>query len=241
MRKFISTIAAVSLVAGLPVAANAGSSKQETIGVGSGAVLGAVAGGPVGFIVGAAIGAKIGDNFHKKEKTIDTLSTSLDTSNRTIDSLERDVASLNGDIDTLGGELERLQRIAHPEAASLMQAGIAMDLLFRTDEHVLATTTGTRLAELANTIASMPDIHVQLDGYADERGDETYNQALSLKRVEFVRDQLVAAGVDPDRINVQAHGESKAVDSTSDSFALERRVSLTLFIDGTPSFASNPD
>ena len=45
-----------------------------------------------------------------------------------------------------------------------------MDLLFRTDEYALADTTGGRFASLASTLASMPDIRVQLDGFADERG-----------------------------------------------------------------------
>ena len=53
---------------------------------------------------------------------------------------------------------------------ALMQAGIEMDLLFRTDEYALADTTGDRLAALARDVAQMRDIRVQLDGFADERG-----------------------------------------------------------------------
>ena len=122
-----------------------------------------------------------------------------------------------------------------------MQAGIAMDLLFRTDEAALADSTGDRLAQLATTLAGMTDIRIQLDGFADERGDEAYNLALSAKRVEFVREQFIAAGVHPDRINVAAHGESVAQDDSTDSYALERRVSVTLFIEDTPSLAANPN
>jgi hypothetical protein len=51
---------------------------------------------------------------------------------------------------------------------------------------------------------------------------------------------LVEAGVSPTRIKVAAHGESPAVDDSIDSYALERRVSLTLYVDDNPSFASNP-
>ena len=217
------------------------SSKEENIGVGAGSVIGAIAGGPVGFIVGAAIGAKIGDTMHNKNEAIDTLTVSLEGSRVSVADLKNDVRNLNTDIDTLGTELERIQDIARPELVSLLQAGIAMDLLFRTDEHVLADTTGGRLAELAGTLANMPDVRIQLDGFADERGDDDYNLQLSQKRVEFVRDQLVAAGIQPSRISVTAHGEATAQDDTADSYALERRVNLTVFIDDSPSFASNPD
>jgi len=241
MRNIIITLAASALVAAIPVTAQAKASKQETIGVGAGGVIGAAAGGPVGAIIGAAIGAKIGDSFHKQREEIDTLSASLDETTRTVDTLEQDLAASSLSIDEMGAELDQLRRDGGPEAASLMQSGIALDLLFRTDEHVLADTTGSRLDELATTIASMPGIRVRLDGFADERGDETYNQALSEKRVDHVRHALVTAGVAPDRITTTAHGESTAIDENLDSLALERRVTLKLFIEDPQSFASTPE
>lgn len=236
MRKFISAIAALSLVAAFSTA-NAAASKQETIGVGTGAIVGAAAGGPIGFVLGAAIGAKIGDRMYQDEVTIGALSTSLDQSRVRVSSLELDVSELDASIDVLNAELVRMQRITRPEVVNLLQAGIAMDLLFRTDEHTLADTTGIRLNELATTLATMPDIQLQLDGFADERGDAAYNHDLSEKRVNFVREQLIAAGIEESRITVAAHGESPAQDATNDSYALERRVSLTLYIDGGSSVA----
>ena len=230
----ITLAAALALLAGQPAQAANKGSREENIGVGSGAVIGAIAGGPVGFIVGAAIGAKIGDTMHQKNEQLDSLSASLQGS-------ESSVAMLERDIDMLGGEIDRLQELARPELVALLQAGIEMDLLFRTDEFALADATGDRLARLAASLASMPDVHVQLDGYADERGAEQYNDELSAKRVEFVRGLFLQAGVHENRINAAAHGEAIAADQSSDSLALERRVSVTLFIDAAPSLASNPD
>jgi len=235
MRNLIIAItAAVSLLFAVPSQAGQKASKEETIGVGSGSIVGAIAGGPVGLIIGAAIGAKIGDSIHKKNERIETLQESVVSSNTTVNHLEDDVDALNSEID-------RLQNVARPELVSLLQAGIAMDLLFRTDESVLADSTGDRLAALAGTLAGMTDIHIRLDGFADERGDDAYNQRLSERRVQFIRDQFVAAGVHPDRIDVNAHGESTAQDDNLDSYAFERRVSVTLFIDNTPSLAANPN
>ena len=241
MRKTISAITILSLVAMAPLAAQATPSKQEKIGVGAGAVLGAAAGGPVGLIIGAAIGAGIGDNMHRKTEEIESLSAELSASRSEVTRLARDKQRMDRDLDTLSAKLQEMQRYASPEMASLLQAGIAMDLLFRTDEAVLADTTGSRLYELATTLSSMPGIRVQLDGFADERGDDAYNQQLSEQRVNFVRDQLLAAGVDPSRITVKAHGESPAQDDSVDSYALERRVSLKLYTDEVTSFAANPE
>ena len=230
----IAMTASISILFAVPSQAATKTSKEESIGVGSGALIGAVVGGPVGLVFGAAIGARIGDNVHQKNERIEDLQGSVASSGNTVTRLEND-------IDALSGEIERLQNVARPELIGLLQAGIAMDLLFRTDEAVLADTTGDRLAQLAGTLASMSDIHIQLDGFADERGDSDYNLGLSERRVQFIHDQLVAAGVHPDRINVSAHGESAAQDETLDSYALERRVSVKLFIDNTLSLAANPN
>ena len=232
MIMFVASLLAMLAVS--PAQAASGASKQEVVGVSTGALVGAAAGGPVGFFIGAAIGAKLGDTWHTRTEQIDTLTTSLEQSNANAMLLERDV-------DTLTDEIARLQSVAHPELVSLLQAGIEMDLLFRTDEAALADTTGDRLAQLASKLASMPRVRIQLDGFADERGNEDYNLKLSEKRVDFVRDQFVTAGVHPTRIDVSAHGESEAQDDSVDSYALERRVSVKLFIDDAPSVASNPN
>ena len=232
MRKTLSLICFVSLISAAPVFA-ADPSKEEKIGISSGAIVGAVVGGPIGFMIGGAIGAKLGDSMHQKNTSIDELAASLQQSNS-------DLRSLNASYESVNGELEHLQRVARPELVSMLEAGIAMDLLFRTDEHVLADTTGDRLASLGSKLAAMSDVQVQLDGFADERGDETYNYNLSTQRVEFVRDQLVAAGIHPSRIQISAHGEAPAQDASADSYALERRVSLTLFIDDSQSVAQLP-
>ena len=228
----IAIITAVAVLASAPGEAAQKSQKNENIGVGAGAIIGAAAGGPVGFIIGAALGAKVGETIDHKNHDIDGLQATVDESSARIARMERD-------FDTLGAEIERLQSLSRPELIDLMQAGINMDVLFRTDEAVLADTTAGRLAQLAGTLASMGDIRIQLDGFADERGAADYNLVLSERRVQFIRDQFVAAGVHPERISASAHGESVAQDDTVDSYALERRVSVKLFIDDSPSLAAN--
>jgi outer membrane protein OmpA-like peptidoglycan-associated protein len=231
--RYASTIILFTVLALGSQAASAAASREENVGVGGGAVIGALAGGPVGMIIGAAIGAKVGDTLHRKSDRIDTLQGNLADS-------EQSLARLEHDIDELNGEVASLQNVARPELLSLMQAGIDMDLLFRTDEFALTDTTGERLAQMAATLANMPEVRIQLDGFADERGDDTYNHGLSERRVEFVRNLFINAGVHPSRISSEAHGESVAQNPDTDSYALERRVSVKLFIDNAQSLAANP-
>ncbi len=232
MRNTLWTVTALALIAAAPAASADEASTEETIGVGLGAVIGAAAGGPVGFVIGAGLGAKIGDEIDNRGDEIDSL-------NATLDEAETTVRELEVDLDQTTGELEHLQRLARPELIALMQTGVNVDLLFRTDEDVLSDSVGTRLTSLAQSLASNPHIRVRLDGFADQRGDAEYNLKLSERRVEFVRDQLIAAGVDASRISYVAHGEVTVDDESVDNFALERRVSLRFFIDSTTAVASN--
>lgn len=227
----IVSLAALA-VAG-PAQAAGSASKEETIGVGTGVLVGALAGGPVGAIIGAAVGAKLGDSFNDRGERIAALDADLDGSRRT-------VASLENNVDTLAAEVDRLEALARPELISLMAAGIEMDLLFRTDEHALTPEGSARLAEFAGTLAGLPGIAVRIDGYSDERGDEAYNRTLSKKRAQHVQGLFVNAGMSPDRISVTAHGESPAGEKTPDSYALERKVSITVFSDESTSLAQAP-
>jgi len=240
MRNHIILITAVAALVTTPVMARERASTEESVGVGVGATVGALAGGPIGFVLGAAIGAKLGDSFEQKDSEIDSLNASLAGSSSELTKLQDEIVALNGDIDELGSDIETLQAVARPELLNLMQAGIEMDLLFRTDEDTLSDSTGSRLQALASSLAAMPDINIRLDGFADERGDATYNQELSERRVQFVRNLLVMNGIPESRIKETAHGESPAVDTTADSFALERKVSLTLYVDDANAFAATP-
>lgn len=225
----IALILTLSLVAGTAKAAS--SPTEERIGVGVGVTVGALAGGPVGAILGAAIGARLGDSYANKNDRIETLSDSLAGSEARVGQLEEAIAERNRDLAVLDSDLRRLRAQARPELINLLEAGIEMDLLFRTGEHALGTDTESRVSQLATTLAAMPDVRVQLDGFADPRGGDDYNRDLSARRAQAVRDLLVGNGVAAERIGMTAHGEKPAAGTDADSFALQRKVSLTLYVD----------
>jgi outer membrane protein OmpA-like peptidoglycan-associated protein len=238
-RKTLASLAIVSLLTAGP--ASAGPPKEETIGIGTGGVVGALAGGPIGFFIGAAVGAKLGETLHDKNQAIDSLTTEVEQGRSTIGELQVDVRALNRDIDAMSSELDHLRSVSHPELVPLLEAGIAIDLLFQTDRHVLAPSTSARFRLLGQRLADMETLLIHLDGFADTRGDTAHNLALSEKRVQFIREQLIDAGVAPERITTAAHGESPSDEETPDSYALERRVSLNLSLDSGTTVAASPE
>jgi outer membrane protein OmpA-like peptidoglycan-associated protein len=73
-------------------------------------------------------------------------------------------------------------------------------------------------------------LQVKLDGYADPRGDADYNLSLSQQRVDSVAQALVAAGIEPSRIETFYHGAHASTASSGDydAYALERKVRIQL-------------
>jgi peptidoglycan-associated lipoprotein len=50
---------------------------------------------------------------------------------------------------------------------------------------------------------------VRIEGYADERGTETYNKELGQRRAEAVRDLLISKGVSSSQIETVSFGEKR--------------------------------
>jgi outer membrane protein OmpA-like peptidoglycan-associated protein len=73
-------------------------------------------------------------------------------------------------------------------------------------------------------------VKVRVAGYADPRGSEELNAALSERRADAVAAVLSQAGVDAGRIIVEAHGkaESTSAEGDLDGYAFERRVTVRI-------------
>src|SRR5579859_696524 len=60
-----------------------------------------------------------------------------------------------------------------------------------------------------------PDAKLSLAGHADERGPNVYNQGLSERRVQRVREFLIAQGIPENKIETVAYGEEKPLDKST--------------------------
>lgn len=67
-----------------------------------------------------------------------------------------------------------------------------------------------------------------LTGHTDRAGASAYNQRLSKRRVEAVRDRLVALGVSPGHVTIGPDGEGEPLIETADGVreAQNRRVEI---------------
>ena len=212
---------AVAVAAALPVQAaeHKSASKQENIGVLTGLAVGAAAGGPIGAVVGAAAGAWIGDRYHKQAVANQELTSNLDKS-------EVERVHLATSLSESTAERARLADLA------ARSSDLATDIGFRTDDASLTDESVVRLKKLGALASAVPGAKVRVAGYADPRGAEAYNLALSQRRADAVAAILKDAGLGADRMVVEAHGaEATCAEGDLDGYAFERRV--TVRIEGT--------
>lgn len=215
--------------------------RTQHIGVGSGAVIGAIAAGPVGAIIGAAIGGHYADSVGQAGQ-VDGLETDLAASRAELDESNTRIARLNRSLFETRGELEKLgEEMGELLLERAVFEGLQMEVMYPTGTAELGPDAASRVTRLAELLAKIPEMTVRLDGYADPRGAEDYNLELSRERAEAVRDALVAAGTEPTRISIHAHGEAIGEDGNLDAYALERRVRIRLFTTSDPTRVAQQD
>ena len=70
-----------------------------------------------------------------------------------------------------------------------------------------------KIDEVVKYLQANPTHAVQIEGHCDERGTEQYNLSLGERRALAVREYLVTAGIQPDRVFTISYGESRPADS----------------------------
>jgi OmpA-OmpF porin, OOP family len=116
-----------------------------------------------------------------------------------------------------------------PAADAGLQEGGVVTLTGVTFMHDSARLTGnssTVLDDMAAGLKEHPHMRVEVQGHTDSTGTATYNEQLSQRRAESVRQYLIDKGVSPSQVVAHGYGESQPVDtnSTAAGRAHNRRV-----------------
>ncbi len=142
------------------------------------------------------------------------------------------VAAAPADSDSDGVANDRDQCPGTPAGVRVDARGCEIvklkNVYFGFDSAVLLATAKRMLDDSASALRRHPDLRVEIVGYADSRGPESYNMKLSERRAEAVRNYLEQAGVDATRMTTRGYGESHegASDMSANGLAQSRRVEL---------------
>ena len=157
------------------------------------------------------------DGVAANQTRIDQIKRLLETRQAVLDPL---VPELNITIDPYA-ELSEECRIQYRVA---MQGNVVN---YITARHNIQDEFQPRLKYIAETAANCGGV-VLVEGHADHRGKENYNQALSERRSDTVKQFLVGHGMDADHIEAFSYGEFRPVASneTKEGMAKNRRVEI---------------
>lgn len=101
-------------------------------------------------------------------------------------------------------------------------------LLFDTGQATLQPSSQEQLNNVAAILKAYPNVHLKIGGYTDSTGDAASNLALSDARAKNVMNALVAAGIDPSRLDSKGYGDQYPVgdNATEEGRAQNRRIAM---------------
>jgi len=137
---------------------------------------------------------------------------------------QRDQA--NQETARIQAELDALKATPTPRGMVLTLG----DVLFDTGRAELKSGAGRTLDQLSQFLTEHPDRRVQIDGFTDSVGTDSYNEDLSQRRANTVRQALISRGIDSSRIGTEGYGKSYPVADNNDSGGrqLNRRVEVVI-------------
>lgn len=163
-------------------------------------------------------------------------SNQVDSANRATDAakIARDQATENS--ARLQAEIDALK--AKPTDRGLVLT--LGDVLFETGSSTLSPGAGRNLDRLVQFLTEHPDRLVQIDGFTDSIGADSFNQDLSQRRADAVRADLLSRGISSARVTTQGYGKSYPVASNSESSGrqLNRRVEVVIGTDDGAAIAA---
>lgn len=134
------------------------------------------------------------------------LDKKLDVINGKLDNLQADVTDLKLSVD----EVKDLIKSSLRTAVDLFYIRHYLNVLFPFDSYKIMKSEEWKIDEAVRLInVYYPDQTIILEGHTDVAGTEKYNQTLSERRAQAVKDYMVAKGIPSDRIVIQGKGETQ--------------------------------
>jgi outer membrane protein OmpA-like peptidoglycan-associated protein len=159
-----------------------------------------------------------------------------------------DERSTTEQASTLDAERERIRVAALKEQLASMQPketdrGLIVtigDVLFDTASSTLRPGGIQQVGRVADALTANPGQTVIVEGHADSRGSESYNMALSQRRADAVRAELVAGGVPPNQIVARGMGEGYPVTTNATAAGQQQNRRVEIVIQGASTASTRP-
>jgi outer membrane protein OmpA-like peptidoglycan-associated protein len=150
------------------------------------------------------------------------------------DAARQEALSARAETDAIRKALEELQ--AKPTERGMVLT--LSDVLFDTGAATLKPGADLALSRVSEFMSRNADTKVIIEGHTDSRGSDSYNEDLSRRRAQAVKDAMAVRGITGDRVQAMGRGEGFPVASneTSSGQQQNRRVEI-IFSDQAGRFA----
>jgi len=222
-KTFIWTIVIALMLAGCATRTQTGALVGSGVGAAVGAGVGQAAGRDTrSTLLGAAIGAAVGGLAGG------AIGYYMD---RQEESMRQALANVEGaSIQRDQEVLAQAGRDATKKSVDVLTVTFKSDYLFAVNSSSLLAGSYDELNRVANVLKQYPETNIQIAGHTDSTGAEDYNQRLSERRAESVKNALVGMGVNPSRLTTVGYGESKPIASNNTEAGRQqnRRVEIRI-------------
>jgi outer membrane protein OmpA-like peptidoglycan-associated protein len=188
--------------------------KGTVIGTGTGALIGGILGNNIGKGGNTALGAVLGGVIGGVAGNV--IGNKMDKQAKQIK-------------ETLPGA--EVERVGDGIKITLGENTVNFDF----NSANLTASTKTNLDKLATVLSNNPDTNINIFGYTDSKGTDTYNMTLSGKRADAVKNYLSMKGVSSSRMVTTGRGEMDpiATNDTDAGRAQNRRVEFAITANAT--------
>lgn len=103
-------------------------------------------------------------------------------------------------------------------------------ILFRSADSNLLPAAREKLDQVAKALLAIRTRNLIVEGHTDSQGSDSYNQSLSQRRADAVRNYLVQSGYPADHIQSRGQGEGSPIasNSSAEGRANNRRVEIVI-------------
>jgi outer membrane protein OmpA-like peptidoglycan-associated protein len=106
------------------------------------------------------------------------------------------------------------------------------DVLFDTGSYTLKPGAREKLAKISGIVLAHPGLKLQIEGHTDSVGGDDFNQQLSERRADSVRDFLAENGVPASAITARGFGKTQPVASNDTIEGRQRNRRVELVVNG---------
>jgi outer membrane protein OmpA-like peptidoglycan-associated protein len=187
------------------------SETEKGVGIGAltGAAVGALVtsksakGAAIGAVGGAVVGGLIGNYMEQQRRDFEKV-------------LAPEIAA--GDV--------RVQKLSDNELVVSMTAETA----FAVDSDQIKPGFYSTMDKIAGVVNKYGETQLAISGHTDNTGSAEYNQRLSERRADSVRNYLLDDNVYPARLTTMGYGKSRPIasNSTAEGRSLNRRVEINI-------------